>query len=66
MKLQKNYNVYFFIGLIGIILSSSGIKPEDLTTWTSVFDMFWGVLSNPFKLSTVFMALLGVYKDTHK
>lgn len=56
-------NPWFWIGLVGIILSAMGISPEDLTSWQAVLDMLKDFISNPFMIVTVGTAILGVFVD---
>lgn len=54
---------YFWVGLVGIILTAMGVNAETLTSWQAVYDAFIGLVSNPFMLGSVFMAVLGVFVD---
>ena len=54
---------YFWVGLVGIILTAMGVNAESLTSWQAVYDAFIGLVSNPFMLGSVFMAVLGVFVD---
>lgn len=54
---------YFWVGLVGIILTAMGVNAETLTSWQAVYDAFTGLISNPFMLGSVFMAVLGVFVD---
>lgn len=56
-------NVYFWIGLVGVILTAMGISPEMLTSWQAVYDAFISLISNPFMLGSVFIAVVGVLVD---
>ena len=56
-------NPWFWVGLIGIILSAMGVSPEDLTSWQAVLAMLKDFISNPFMIGTVFVAMLGVFVD---
>ena len=56
-------NPWFYIGLVGVILTAMGISPETLTSWQAVYDALIGLVSNPFLLGSVFIAVLGVFID---
>ena len=56
-------NPWFWIGLGGVILTAMGISPETLTSWGAVYVAIQDLVSNPFMLGSVFIALLGVFVD---
>ena len=56
-------NPYFWIGLGGVILTAMGISADMLTSWTSVWDALVNLVSNPFMLGSVVIAVLGVVLD---
>ncbi len=56
-------NPYFWIGLIGVILATLGIKPEDLSSWPMLLEQIKAVAANPFLLFSVIFAVLGVITD---
>ena len=37
-------------GVILAALAYNGLKPQDLTTWQGVFNLFKGIVSNPYLL----------------
>lgn len=47
-------NPIFWIQVIGGIvlaaLAYNGLQPQDLTTWQGVFNLFKGIVSNPYLL----------------
>ena len=53
-------NPYFWTGLIGIILTAMGIDANMLTSWGAVFDAVKNLVSNPYMLFSVTMAVVGV------
>lgn len=57
-------NPYFWIGLVGVILTAIGANPETLTSWGILAGKFCEVLENPFLLGTTCLAVLGVLIDT--
>ena len=56
-------NPWFWVGLGGVVLSAMGVSPEMLTSWGAVADAALELISNPFMLASVFMAVLGVFVD---
>lgn len=56
-------NPFFWIGLLGVILTAMGISPETLTSWGAVYVAIQDLVSNPFMLGSVFVAVLGVFVD---
>lgn len=53
-------NPYFWIGIVGVILSAMGISPEMFTSWGAVFEQLKELVMNPYMLASVCMAVLGV------
>ena len=56
-------NPYFWIGLVGVILTAMGIDAEMLTSWVLVKEAVIDLVSNPFMIGSVFVAVLGVFVD---
>ena len=56
-------NPWFWVGLVGVILTAMGINAETLTSWQAVYDALMALVSNPFMLGSVFVAVLGVFVD---
>lgn len=56
-------NPYFWIGLGGVILTAMGISADMLTSWAAVWDALVNLVSNPFMLGSVVLAVLGVVLD---
>lgn len=56
-------NPYFWIGLVGIILTAMGVDAQTLTTWQATYDALVALVSNPFLLGSVAVAVLGVFID---
>ena len=56
-------NPWFWIGLIGVILTAMGISAESLTSWNAVYEAFMALINNPFMLGSVFVAVLGIFVD---
>lgn len=56
-------NPWFWIGLVGVILSAMGVSPEMFTSWGAVWAAIVNLVSNPFMLGCVVLAVLGVFVD---
>ena len=56
-------NPWFWISLVGVILTAMGISPEMFTSWQAVWDAIVQLVSNPFMLGTVIISVLGVFID---
>ena len=56
-------NPYFWVGVIGVILTAMGINPEMLTSWGAVWEAIVNLLQNPFMIGSVIIALLGIFVD---
>lgn len=56
-------NPCFWIGLIGVILTSMGVQPETLTSWEAVIFQLEQLILNPFRLGSTVIAVIGVICD---
>lgn len=56
-------NPWFWIGLLGVILTAMGVNPEMFTSWAVVWQTLKELVSNPFMLGSVAMAVLGVFVE---
>ena len=56
-------NPWFWIGIGAIILSAMGVDPAMFTSWSSVWTAVLNLLTNPFQLFTVILAVLAVFID---
>lgn len=56
-------NPWFWVGLLGIILTAMGVSPEMLTSWGILWDNLVALVQNPFMLGSVVIAVLGVFVD---
>lgn len=57
---QRAKNPMFWIGMVSVILTAAGISPETVTSWPLLAENILSILSNPFMLSTVVLAICGV------
>ena len=56
-------NPWFWIGIVSTILAAMGVDPEMFTSWQTVGSALVGLVSNPFQLGCVILAVLGVFID---
>lgn len=56
-------NPYFWIGLLGVVLSAMRVDASMFTSWGAVWDAIKSLVSNPFLLGSVGIAILGVLVD---
>lgn len=68
MKIKLNVpvrfrNVWFWVGLGATILAAMGVEPSMFTSWSLVWEAIVALVSNPFQLGCVFIAIIGVFVD---
>jgi phi LC3 family holin len=56
-------NPYFWIGLVAMFFCAIGIDASTLTSWDALVDSLKGLISNPYLLGTVIVALFGYVID---
>lgn len=56
-------NPWFWVGLVGVVMSAMGVSPEMFTSWSAIWDAIVNLFSNPFMLVSVVLAVLGVFVD---
>lgn len=56
-------NPWFWVGLVGTILTAMGVSPEMFTSWSAVWEAVVNLFRNPFMLVSVVLAVLGVFVD---
>ena len=56
-------NPYFWFGLFGVILTAMGVDASMFTSWGVVWDAIVGLVSNPFMIFSVTVAVIGVLVD---
>lgn len=56
-------NPWFWVGLVGIVLTAMGVSPEMFTSWSAVGNSLLELVQNPFMLGSVAIAVLGVFVD---
>lgn len=53
-------NIYFWLGLIGVVFSASGIDFNTLTDWKLLLEAILSILNNPVAVVSVIAAVTGV------
>ena len=56
-------NPWFWVGLVGIVLTAMGVSPEMFTSWSILWNSIVDLFSNPFMLGSVALSILGVIVD---
>ena len=56
-------NPWFWIGVVSVIIAAMGIEPEMFTSWAIVWEAIVDLFTNPFRLFTVAIAVLGIFID---
>ncbi len=56
-------NPWFWVGVVSVALTAIGVDPQTFTSWGAVLDSVRAVLSNPFQLVTLILAVLAVFID---
>lgn len=57
-------NIFFWLGLIGVIFSAANIDIQAMTSWGLLIDALTSIVMNPFMLLSVVAAVVGVFVDT--
>lgn len=60
---ERIKNPWFWIGIVAIALTAIGLDPTTFTSWEAVANSVIDVLSNPFRLGTMVLAILAVFVD---
>lgn len=56
-------NPWFWVGICGTVLAAMGVSPEMFTSWGAVWEAMVNMVSNPYMLVSVVLAVLGVFVD---
>ena len=62
-KYPKFKNPYFYLSVIGLIFSASGIDFNTLTSWSLFWEAILSILNNQVSVLDVVMALIGIWND---
>jgi len=60
---KRMRNPYFWIGIIGIVLTAMGVSADTLTSWDAVYAALLQLIHNPYMIGSVIIALVGVFVD---
>lgn len=60
---NKFKSPYFWISVVALIFSASGIDFETLTSWILFKDAILSIIQNPVSVLAVSIALLGIWND---
>ena len=59
----KFKNPYFYLSLVALIFSASGVDFNQLTSWQLLGQALVGILNNPVSIVAVITAFLGIWND---
>ena len=59
----KLKNPYFYLSVIALIFSASGVDFNQLTSWDLLCKALLGIIENPVCVVAVITALLGIWND---
>lgn len=62
-KYPKFKNPYFYLSVIGLIFSASGVDFNELTSWNLLGKALLDILNNPVCVVAVITAFLGIWND---
>jgi uncharacterized membrane protein len=62
-KDSKFKNPYFWLSVIALIFSASGVDFNQLTSWRLLGEALLGIVANPVSVVAVVTALLGIWND---
>ena len=63
MNTDRFRNPWFWVGLVGVVLTATGMKADMFTSWGILMQAILDVLKNPFLLGTTALAVLGVFVE---
>ena len=63
LKNSKFKNPYFWLSLIALIFSASGVDFNQLTSWALLGEALLGILGNPVSVVAVLTAMLGIWNE---
>ena len=59
----KLKNPYFYLSIIALIFSASGVDFNQLTSWPLFIAALRSIISNPVAIIAVITAFLGIWND---
>lgn len=60
---EKIRNPYFWLAVVALIFSASGIDFNTLTSWSLLGQALFSIVSNPVSIVAVITAFLGIWND---
>jgi len=63
MNIERFKNPYFYIAIIALLFSSTGIDPETLTSWELLKQSLFDVALNPFRIGSFTLAMVGLWMN---
>lgn len=60
---EKLMNPYFWLSVVGLIFSASGVDFNTLTSWQLLGQALMSICGNPVSVIAVITALLGIWND---
>ena len=59
----KLRNPYFYLSVVALIFSASGVDFNQLTSWTLFGQALLSIVNNPVSVIAVITAFLGIWND---
>lgn len=59
----KLRNPYFYLSVVALIFSASGVDFNQLTSWTLLGQALLNIVNNPVSVVAVITAFLGIWND---
>ena len=59
----KLRNPYFYLSVVALIFSASGVDFNQLTSWTLLGQALLNIANNPVSVVAVITAFLGIWND---
>lgn len=59
----KLKNPYFYLSVVALIFSASGVDFNQLTSWPLFIGALKGIIENPVAIIAVITAFLGIWND---
>ena len=62
-KHPKLKNPYFYLSVVALIFSASGVDFNQLTNWQLLGEALIGIINNPVAIVAIITAFLGIWND---
>ena len=59
----KLRNPYFYLSVVALIFSASGVDFNQLTSWPLLIEALKGIINNPVAIVAIITAFLGIWND---